>query len=38
MIRVDMTRQTVEVVPFPDEWTLLGGRALSARVLLEACW
>jgi aldehyde:ferredoxin oxidoreductase len=37
MIRVDMTRQTVEVVPFPDEWTLLGGRALSARVLLEEC-
>jgi aldehyde:ferredoxin oxidoreductase len=37
MIRVDMTAQTAEVVPFPDAWKLLGGRALSARILLEEC-
>jgi len=37
MIRVDMTKQTAEVVPFPDAWKLLGGRALSARILLEEC-
>ena len=29
MIRVDMTNQTAEVVPFPDDWKLLGGRSLS---------
>ncbi len=28
MIRVDMTQQTAEIVDFPDEWKLLGGRAL----------
>jgi aldehyde:ferredoxin oxidoreductase len=37
MIRVDMTTQTAEIVPFPDAWKLLGGRALSARILLEEC-
>ncbi|MCH7708728.1 MAG: aldehyde ferredoxin oxidoreductase [Myxococcales bacterium] len=37
MIRVDMTHQTVEVVDFPDEWKLLGGRALSAKILLKEC-
>ncbi len=37
MIRVDMTRQSAEIVPFPDAWKLLGGRALSARILLEEC-
>jgi len=37
MIRVDMTRQTVEVVPFPERWRLLGGRGLSAKILLEEC-
>ena len=37
MIRVDMTGQTAEIVPFPDAWKLLGGRALSARILLEHC-
>jgi len=37
MIRLDMTSQTAEAVPFPDEWKLLGGRALSARILLEEC-
>jgi len=37
LIRVDMTNQTVEVVPFPDEWKLLGGRGLSAKILLAEC-
>ena len=37
MIRVDMTQQTAQIVPFPDAWKLLGGRALSARILLEEC-
>ncbi len=37
MIRVDMTKQTAEVVPFPDDWKLLGGRALSAKILLAEC-
>ena len=37
LIRVDMTRQTVVIEPFPEKWKLLGGRALSARILLEEC-
>ncbi len=37
MVRVDMTQQTAEIVPFPDEWKLLGGRALSAKILLAEC-
>ena len=37
MIRVDMTRKTTEIVAFPEEWKLLGGRALSAKILLEEC-
>jgi aldehyde:ferredoxin oxidoreductase len=37
MIRVDMTSQTATVEPFPAKWRLLGGRALSARILLEEC-
>ncbi len=37
LIRVDMTTQTAKVVPFPDEWKLLGGRGLSARILVEEC-
>ena len=32
LIRVDMTNQTVEITDFPDDWKLLGGRALSAIV------
>ena len=35
MIRVDMTAQRATVEPFPDAWTFLGGRALTARILLE---
>ena len=37
MIRVDMTNQTAETVDFPEEWKLLGGRALSAKILLAEC-
>ena len=37
LIRVDMTTLTANVEPYPDEWKLLGGRALSARILLEEC-
>jgi aldehyde:ferredoxin oxidoreductase len=37
LIRVDMTSQTVSIEPYPDEWKLLGGRALSARILIEEC-
>src|SRR5512139_1214765 len=37
MIRVDMTKQTATVEDFPAKWRLLGGRALSARILLEEC-
>jgi aldehyde:ferredoxin oxidoreductase len=37
LIRVDMTNQTVAIEPFPEKWTLLGGRALTARILLEEC-
>jgi aldehyde:ferredoxin oxidoreductase len=37
MIRVDMTSQRVSLEPFPERWKLLGGRALSARILLEEC-
>ncbi len=37
LLRVDMSSQTVSVDPFPEEWKLLGGRALSARILLEEC-
>ena len=37
MIRVDMTTQSVSIEPFPEKWKLLGGRALTARVLLDEC-
>jgi len=37
IINVDMTTQTATVAPFPDKWKLLGGRALSAKILLDQC-
>jgi|SRR5262245_1097559 len=37
MIIVDMTKQTAAIEPFPDAWKLLGGRALSAKILLREC-
>jgi aldehyde:ferredoxin oxidoreductase len=32
-----MTDQSVETEPLPDEWKLLGGRGLSAKILLKHC-
>jgi len=37
LIYVDMTNQSVELKPFPDEWKYLGGRGLSAKILLQDC-
>ena len=37
MIRIDMTDQTLTTEDFPEEWKLLGGRALSAKILLAEC-
>ncbi|HIG00441.1 MAG TPA: aldehyde ferredoxin oxidoreductase, partial [Myxococcales bacterium] len=37
MIRVDMTRQSVRIEAFPEKWKFFGGRALSAKILLEEC-
>ena len=37
IIYVDMTNQTVAVEDFPDEWKLLGGRGLSAKILTKLC-
>jgi aldehyde:ferredoxin oxidoreductase len=37
MIRVDMSNQTATIEAFPKEWDLLGGRALSARILTGEC-
>ena len=34
LIRIDMTNQTVQIDNYPEEWKLLGGRALSAKILL----
>src|SRR3989442_11533723 len=35
MLRVNLTDLTVKDEPFPDEWKFLGGRALSAKILLK---
>jgi len=37
LLRVDMTTGEVEFSPYPDDWRLLGGRALISRVLTEEC-
>ncbi len=37
LITVDMSSLEVKIEPFPESWELLGGRALSARILLEEC-
>lgn len=37
MLFVDMTSQRIDVRRFPPEWKLLGGRALSAKLLLAEC-
>ncbi len=35
ILRIDMTNLKVTDEPYPEEWTLLGGRALSAKILLK---
>ena len=35
LLRVNMTNLTVADEPFPDEWKFVGGRALSAKILLK---
>jgi aldehyde:ferredoxin oxidoreductase len=37
LLRVDMTTGETRFEPFPEAWRLLGGRGLSARILLEEC-
>src|SRR5881296_3983939 len=37
ILRVDMTAQTTSFEAFPTDWKILGGRALSARILLDEC-
>lgn len=37
LIRVDMTDFSVTIDEYPEEWQLLGGRALSAKILLNEC-
>lgn len=37
LIRVDMTNLTATTESFPEQWKLLGGRALSAKILLAEC-
>jgi len=37
LIRVDMTDLSTRIDAFPEKWKYLGGRALSARILLEEC-
>ena len=37
LIRVDMSNLTATVEDYPEKWKYLGGRALSARILIEEC-
>ncbi|MCH2169325.1 aldehyde ferredoxin oxidoreductase [Myxococcota bacterium] len=37
LIRIDMTQLAATTEPYPDAWKLLGGRALSAAILLAEC-
>ncbi|MBF8269650.1 MAG: Aldehyde ferredoxin oxidoreductase, partial [Gammaproteobacteria bacterium] len=37
IIRVNMTNLTLTTEDFPADWKFLGGRALSARILLNEC-
>jgi aldehyde:ferredoxin oxidoreductase len=37
ILRVDMTAQTASFEEFPADWKLLGGRALSAKILMSEC-
>jgi aldehyde:ferredoxin oxidoreductase len=35
ILRVDMSTQVTKEEPYPEEWAALGGRALSAKILLQ---
>jgi hypothetical protein len=35
ILRVDMSTLTAKEEPYPDQWAALGGRALSAKILLK---
>jgi aldehyde:ferredoxin oxidoreductase len=37
LIRVNMSDQTVRIDDYPEDWKMLGGRGLSARILLTEC-
>ena len=37
LIRIDMTNLEVTTEDYPEDWKLLGGRGLSARIMLEEC-
>jgi aldehyde:ferredoxin oxidoreductase len=37
LIYVDMADQSVSLEPLPAEWKLLGGRGLSAKIMLKEC-
>ena len=37
LIRVNMTEQSVTIDDCPADWKLLGGRSLSAKILLNEC-
>ena len=37
LLYVNMTDQTTSYEPFPEEWKLLGGRSLSAKILTKEC-
>jgi aldehyde:ferredoxin oxidoreductase len=37
LLYVNMTDQTASYQPYPEEWKLLGGRGLSAKILLKEC-
>jgi aldehyde:ferredoxin oxidoreductase len=37
LIRLNMTDQSIVIEDYPSEWRLLGGRGLSARILLNEC-
>lgn len=37
IIRLDMTTQSISIENYPAEWKFLGGRSLSAKILLNEC-
>ncbi|MBC8188426.1 MAG: aldehyde ferredoxin oxidoreductase [Proteobacteria bacterium] len=37
LLYVNMTDQTTSLEPYPEEWKLLGGRSLSAKILTKEC-